>query len=360
MQNRPKNVLFLVPYPVGHAPSQRFRVELYLSELDKAGISYKIQSFLDENTWQNLYKGGGFFSKTWGVIKGFARRWKIVLFGLQKYDFVFIHRETAPIGPPIFEWIISKLRRKKIIFDFDDAIWLPNTSKENFFAGWIKAFWKVKYICRWSYKVAGGNDYLCAFARRYNSNVFRIPTVVDTDHQHNQLKDQDSNKIVLGWTGSHSTLKFLDEIVPVLNNLENKFNYEFVVISNKAPEFQLKSLRFVPWKEDSEVKDLLQMNIGVMPLENDAWGEGKCGFKLIQYLSLGIPAAASPVGVNKIIIEQGKNGYLCENAAEWEKALAELMTDQVKRKQMGLEGRKKIESEYSLRSQASNFIALFT
>jgi len=359
MDQKPR-VLFLVPYPVGHAPSQRFRVELFLPELDKAGIEYKIQSFLDESTWKSLYKGGGFISKTWGVIKGYARRWKIVLFGLRKFDYIFIHRETAPLGPPIFEWIISKLRRKKIIFDFDDAIWLPNTSRENFFVGWVKAFWKVRYICKWAYKVVGGNDYLCAFARKYNNNVVRIPTTVDTFNQHNKLKEQNTNKIALGWTGSHSTMKFLDDIVPVLKNLENKFNYEFIVISNKAPEFQLKDLRFIPWNEETEVKDLLEMNIGVMPLENDAWGEGKCGFKLIQYLSLGIPAVASPVGVNQIIVEEGRNGYLCESNEQWEQALTELMTDAEKRKNMGLEGRKKMEAEYSLQSQSSAFINLFS
>jgi glycosyltransferase involved in cell wall biosynthesis len=360
MQANLKKVLFLVPYPVGHAPSQRFRVELFLPELEKAGISYKVQSFLDERTWKSLYKGGGFFSKAWGVMRGYVRRWRILLFGLGKFDYVFIHRETAPLGPPVFEWFISKLRRKKIIFDFDDAIWLPNTSKENFFISWIKAFWKVKFICKWAYKVAGGNDYLCAYARKYNRNVIRIPTTVDTVQQHNTIKEQLTDKIVVGWTGSHSTMKFLDDIVPVLSDLEKDFDYEFVVISNKAPEFSLKGLRFVPWKEETEVADLLEINIGVMPLENDAWGEGKCGFKLIQYLSLGIPAVASPVGVNKIIIEEGRNGYLCETNTQWKHALKELMNSAEKRKQMGLEGRKKVEEEYSLKSQSSKFVSLFS
>jgi glycosyltransferase involved in cell wall biosynthesis len=354
-----KKILFLVPYPISQAPSQRFRVELFFPELEKAGFDYRVQSFLDQSTWNNLYRGGGFFSKSWGVLKGFARRWKIILFGLKQFDYVFVHREAAPVGPPVFEWLVSRVYRKKMIYDFDDAIWIPNTSKENFFAGWIKSFSKVRRICKWSYKVVGGNDYLCDYARRYNSNVVKIPTSVDTVSQHNLLKDQDNGKIAIGWTGSHSTMKFLDLVLPVLQTLRQKFSFEFVVISNKAPAFNLEGLRYIPWNEETEVKDLLEMNIGVMPLENDPWGEGKCGFKIIQYLSLGIPAVASPVGVNKQIIDENVSGFLCETLPEWEDALATLLADPGKRKEMGLAGRRKIEREFSLEVQRGRFVGLF-
>lgn len=360
MKDKAAHILFLVPYPMKHAPSQRFRVELFLPELDKAGITYKVQSFLDEQTWDVLYKGGGFISKVWGVTKGFARRWKIVLSGLSRYDFVFIHREAAPLGPPVFEWIISKILRKKIIYDFDDAIWIPNTSKENKLVSWVKAFWKVKYICKWAHEVVGGNDYLCEYARSFNKQVVKIPTCVDTVNRHNRLKDQHTGKMIVGWTGSHSTMKFLDEIVPVLRELQTKNNFEFVVISNKPPSFELPSLRFIPWKEETETEDLLQLNIGVMPLERDPWCEGKCGFKLIQYLSLGIPAIASPVGVNTLIIEEGVNGFLCETKEEWSRALSFLIENEDKRLQMGKAGRSKIENKFSVSSQSVKFAALFS
>lgn len=360
MKDKAAHILFLVPYPMKHAPSQRFRVELFLPELDKAGITYKIQSFLDEQTWDVLYKGGGFISKVWGVTKGFARRWKIVLSGLSRYDFVFIHREAAPLGPPVFEWIISKALRKKIIYDFDDAIWIQNTSKENKLVSWIKAFWKVKYICKWAHKVVGGNDYLCEYARSFNKRVVKIPTCVDTVNGHNRLKDQHTDKMIVGWTGSHSTMKFLDEIVPVLVELQTKYDFEFVVISNKPPAFELPSLRFIPWMEETEIEDLLKLNIGVMPLEKDPWCEGKCGFKLIQYLSLGIPAVASPVGVNTVIIEEGVNGFLCKTKEQWSKSLIFLIEEEQSRFQLGEAGRKGIEKDYSIRSQTEKFLGLFS
>src|SRR5690606_18866349 len=117
--------------------------------------------------------------KAAGIIKGYLNRLKTTLIDVHQYDYVFVHREAAPMGPPVFEWIVSKLWRKKMIYDFDDAIWIPNTSAENRLAGWLKCVWKVKHICKWSHTVVGGNKYLCDFARQYNDNVVLIPTCVD-------------------------------------------------------------------------------------------------------------------------------------------------------------------------------------
>lgn len=356
---KPIKVLFLVPYPLHQAPSQRFRVELYFTELNKAGIQWNVQSFLDKKTWEKLYGKHSYFSKFWGVIKGFLRRWKVILFGLRRYHFVFIHREAAPLGPPVFEWIIAKIFRKKIIYDFDDAIWIPNTTSSNKIAGWLKWSRKVKYICCWSYKVVCGNEYLCDFAAQYNTCVICIPTSVDTENAHNTLKKHFQNGIVVGWTGSHSTEKYLQQLIPVLQALENGMDISFLAISDKKPELPLKNIMYCPWNENNEVSDLLKMDIGVMPLENDPWSEGKCGFKLIQYLSLGIPAVASPVGVNKKIIADGQHGFLCDHQNKWILAIKKLAGDAALRNNMGQAGRQFIIENYSLQKQAVKFISLF-
>ncbi|MGN6568631.1 MAG: glycosyltransferase family 4 protein [Flavipsychrobacter sp.] len=356
---KPVTVLFLVPYPIRHAPSQRFRVELYEPYLREAFIQYRIAGFMDEQTWDLLYKKGSALQKAFGIIKGYLRRIKHVLLDVHAYDYVFVHREAAPLGPPIFEWIIARLWRKKMIYDYDDAIWIPNTSTENKMAAWLKANWKVKYICKWSYKVVGGNDYLCNYARQVNTNVVRIPTCVDMERVHNKVKVHHSGKVIVGWTGSHSTLAYLDEIIPVLRELQEELPFSFLVIANKKPELNLKDWQFMSWHETTEVEDLLKMDIGIMPLQADAWSEGKCGFKLIQYLSLGIPAVASPVGVNKDIIEQGKNGYLCNNTAEWKEALKALIKDANLRQNMGMVGHDKMRREYSIQSQKDKFLGLF-
>lgn len=356
--SKANRVLFIVPYPVRHAPSQRFRVELFEPDMQAAGIDYTIAPFMDEHTWKILYKQGSAIQKAAGIIKGFLKRFKTALFDVHKYDVVFVHREASPIGPPIFEWIIAKLWGKKMIYDFDDAIWIPNTSNENKLIGWVKAFWKVKHICKWSYAVIGGNDYLCNYARQYNDHVVLVPTCVDMQRMHNGIKEHHNGQVVIGWTGSHSTIPYLNEIMPALVKIEQECDTKFILIANKQPDLPLKNWEFIPWNEQTEIADLLKIDIGVMPLKVDTWSEGKCGFKLIQYLSLGIPAVASPVGVNRVIVEEGTNGFLCTTHEEWLAALRQLVTDASLRKNMGTNGRNKMLNEYSVAANKDKLIQL--
>lgn len=230
--------------------------------MKEKGIEYDLFSFLDNKTWDILYKPGHKVAKVLGIVMGFLRRFAL-MFQISKYDYVFIHREVTPIGPPIFEWIIAKILNKKIIYDFDDAIWIPNTSATNSIVAGIKWHGKVASICKWAYKVSCGNEYLCNYARQFKSNVVYNPTTIDTVHLHNILSNHDVPKPVIGWTGTHSTMMYLDEIVPVIEKLNLKYDFEFVVISNKAPDFQLNNLKFVPWSKSTEIADLAQIHIGI-------------------------------------------------------------------------------------------------
>lgn len=353
-----KKVMFIVPYPHGTAPGQRFRYEQYLSALEKNGISYTIRSFLSPATWQILYKPGRFHLKIYGVLQGFLKRF-LLLFSLKKYDYIFIFREASHIGPPIFEWIIAKVLKKKIIYDFDDAIWLPNYSEHNKLFHRLKMYGKVKSIMRWSHKISAGNNYLCEFARQFNSNVVLNPTTIDTENMHNRVKDQRTEKVVIGWTGTLTTAKYILEIVPVLQELEKKYDFEFQVISNEFPKIDLKSFKFKKWKKETEIDDLLEFNIGIMPLVDDQWARGKCGFKALQYMALGIPAVVSPVGVNTKIVDDKINGFLCTTHDEWYHALAYLLENPDVRERMGKAARKKIEDHYSVKSNTPNFLSLF-
>ncbi len=144
-----KRILFVVPYPVGKAPSQRFRFEQYFELLAANGLPFDVAPFIDDKTWQILYKPGYAKEKVIGILTGFWRR-VTLLFSLGKYDYLFIHREATPIGPPWFEWIAAKMLKKKIIYDFDDAIWIPNTSENNKIVAGIKWHHKVESICSWA------------------------------------------------------------------------------------------------------------------------------------------------------------------------------------------------------------------
>ena len=352
-----KSIIFIVPYPHDQAPSQRFRFEQYIPILKNEGYQIHFSPFLDTKTWSALYKEGSILRKIYGIIRSFFRRLKTILF-IYKYDYVFIHREASHIGPPFFEFVIAKIFRKPYIYDFDDAIWLPNYSESNARVHRLKAYWKVKYCIKWAGQVTVGNDYLAHYAKAFNSNVMVIPTTIDTVNYHNVNTDYDQ-RIVIGWTGTHTTMRFLDFIVPIIKKLEARFDFEFRVISNQKPEYNLTSLNFVQWKRDTEIDDLNQISIGIMPLEQDIWSEGKCGFKCLQYMALGIPSVVSPVGVNNNIVNNDQNGFLAETPEEWEQALEKLIQSEEERKRVGLNGKETIKKEYSVLAYSQVFLNLF-
>ena len=352
-----KSIIFVVPYPHGEAPSQRFRFEQYIPLLEQNGYQIHFAPFLDKKTWSKLYKEGSFLKKITGIIRSFVRR-LITILTIYKYDFVFIHREASHIGPPIFEFIIAKIFRKKYIYDFDDAIWLANYSESNAKVHRLKAYWKVKYCIKWAGQITVGNTYLSDYAKKINDNVTIIPTTIDTLHYHNINTDYDK-QIVIGWTGTHSTMRFLDFLVPIIKKLEVRYDFEFRVISNKEPDYDLRSLNFMQWKRETEISDLNQISIGVMPLEHDIWSEGKCGFKCLQYMSLGIPAVVSPVGVNNVIVNHNVNGLLVESEQQWEDALEKLIQDKSERVRIGAAGKDTVAREYSVLAYSQEYLNLF-
>lgn len=361
MKNK-QTILFLVPYPFDEAPSQRFRFEQYLNQSTAHGYSYRTQSFLSYQAWSALYSKGKVIAKFFALAFGFLKRIS-VLFLLPGTDYVFIHREAAPVGPPVFEWIIAKVFRKKIIYDFDDAIWLTDKKNENILERFIRFRSKVGLICKWSYKVSCGNEYLCNYARQFNSNVVLNPTTIDTENLHNPalFKKETTTQLTIGWTGSHSTLKYLKEIESVLQQLEQKHSaLQTVIIADKKPDLKLDRLVFVPWNKNSEAEDLRKIDIGIMPLPDDEWTKGKCGFKALQYMALEIPSVVSPVGVNTKIIEPGVNGFYATTQSEWISALESLIANPALRNSIGKSSRKKIVDHYSVLSNSSTFFSLFS
>lgn len=355
-------IAFVCPYPLDKAPSQRFRFEQYFQTLSEAGVQYDFYSFLSNHFWNNLYASKGILFNIRMLFAGFLKRF-LLLLKISRYDYVFIHRETTPIGPPVFEWLIAKVFQKKIIYDFDDAIWLTDRENESPWLKLIKWRSKVASICKWSFRVSAGNQYLCDFAKKYNPNVVLNPTTIDTEGLHNPSLFKvirNPEKICIGWTGSHSTLKYLTAIEGVLADLEKKYpQLEFLVIADQAPELSLQNLRFLPWSLETEISGLVQANIGMMPLPEDEWAKGKCGFKVLQYMALEIPALAAPVGVNVNIVNHGQNGFLCSTADEWRTSLELLIGNATLRTQMGKSGRVQVLNNYSVLSNRDNFLSLF-
>ena len=357
MNNIKPNILFICPYPFDQAPSQRFRYEQYLGLLREKGFNYKIEAFYSEQGWKNLYQKRSLIKKVLAVITGFAKR-KFLLFRLKPFDFIFIHREASPLGPPFFEWVARYLWKKKIIYDFDDAIWLSDPNEKGSFIARIKWKSKVARICSWSYRVSCGNEYLANFAQKYNDHVVINPTTIDTEYHKPKSTGDKGDLLTVGWTGTHSTLPYLEGIIDELKEAYQKNAFSLKVIANRKPAFDFPQLNYVAWTKDREIEELQGIDIGLMPLTEDQWSKGKCGFKALQYMALEKPVIASPEGVNENIVPNG--GVLVKEKGDWQLRLSELIEDKHLRESLGVSGRMYVKKHYSTESNANNFLYLFS
>lgn len=361
-------IRFLCPYPTSIVASQRFRFEQYLNILSQHGFSYEISSFTSVKGWIILQNKGKHLQKCLILLIGIARRF-LLLLRMSKVEFVFIHREAAPLGPPIIEWIIAKVLKKKVIYDFDDAIWLTDNVQESYLQRLLKFRSKIASICKWSYKISAGNNYLASFALRFNPAVIVNPTTIDTKNLHNKelydskerLKKSGGVKgTIIGWTGTYTTVKYLEQLLPVLQTIEASFpDVTLLVIADRKPDMLIKNMVFKKWSKETEIRDLLLADIGIMPLPDNDWAKGKCGFKALQYMSLEIPAIVSPVGVNQTIIQHDVNGLSCSNPDEWLSSISKLILDPAKRTYLGCNGRQTVVQEYSILSNSATFLSFF-
>ncbi|MEZ5010021.1 MAG: glycosyltransferase family 4 protein [Chitinophagales bacterium] len=358
-----KRILFITPYPFNSAGSQRFRFEQFLPILKSNNYNYKQVPFIDNATWKIMYLPGNSFKKLWGIIKGIFRRIYCLTIA-PFYNIIFIHRESAPIGPPIVEWILSKAYRKKYIYDFDDAIWLQDISEVN--KGFVQSLKsspnKIAKIISYAGHVSAGNEYLSNYSKKYNSNVTIVPTIVDTDHhkRSSNYEKLHADKLCIGWTGTHTTLKHFESIVPTLKKLYSEYKNDiyFKLIVNVKADYPDLELTSTLWNKESEISQLSELDIGIMPLPDNKWANGKCGFKAIQYMALGIPCVASDVGVNNKIIDNSINGILINSNDEFYTALSSLINDRNKRITLGIAAREKIENSYSKNAIKKIFLSI--
>lgn len=337
------------------APNERYRWHQYSDFLTQNNISADYFYIVNEQDDKILFHSDNLLMKIIIYTKTFFKRWKQIK-NLKHYDAVLIYRELHWFS--LFTKLFLKIIRRKtpkIIFDFDDAIWLAGA---DIFTDFFKQPTKktITYI-QFADKIIAGNSYLENFAKQYNKNVTIIPTVVDTDYfiplphlRHHQ------RILTIGWMGSHSTIQHLLLIIPALKHIQKKYpQAQFKFIGKK---FFIKDLNtwIEDWKLDKEIETLNSFDIGIMPLPNDEWSKGKCGLKLLTYMACAVPCIASNVGVNKEIIEKTKGGYCCSNESEWLEKLSMLIDNSSLRTQLGQEGRENVEKYYSLNAWKETFL----
>lgn len=319
-------------------PSSRFRVRQLIKPLLLDGVKvneltstigkyniepkpwvYRISDYTGTNVQEN-----------WRKLKILKR---LPQFISSKFsDIIWLERVLVP------NKITYELKLKKpLVFDIDDAIWLKGT----------EGYGIIDKILMRSDFVFCGNQYLADYCSNYNKNIKVIPTSVDTS-RFSPAPLNDNELINIGWIGTPSNFQFLKEIVPALRVVSKEIkNVRFLICSSEVPDLDL-DFKFVKWSEETEVEFIRSLNIGLMPLPENEWTMGKCSFKMLQYLSCGIPAVASPVGMNKVVYKDwGFETFAPTNHSEWIDIIKKLCLDQSLRISCGEKGRNIIVSHYS-------------
>lgn len=357
-QSRPR-VLVLCPYPENVAPSQRLKYEKYLDVFRAAGYEVDVSPFMSMAMWRTVYKSGGTVRKVARTLAGYARRVRD-LARLSSYDVVYVHLWVTPFGPPVFERIVRRLSRA-LVYDVDDMIHIGEEQEGGFVAS-LKGRSKPLYLMAHADETIVGAPRMAEVARAYTSRLSDISPTIDTDVYQPPVdhlaRHEQGRPITIGWSGSHSTSPYLRLLEPVLARLQQKHAFEVVVIGDPAFQFDAVDSQAIPWELDTEVEDLRRIDIGLYPLPDELWVHGKGGGKALQYMALGIPPVATAIGASHRVIEEGVSGFLVNDASEWEARLEQLMTDPELRDRMGREGRKRVESLYSVRANSDTYLEI--
>src|SRR5688572_24648311 len=352
-----KKVLFACLHRPDRSPSQRFRFEQFLGYLKEHGYRCNFSWLLNANDDKYFYRPGNLIRKGLIVLKGAVKRF-FEIFSASKYDIVFVQREAFMLGTAFFEKQFAK--KTKLIFDFDDSIWMQNVSAVNKKFSFLKNADKTKDIISRASIVFAGNRYLADFAKQFNSNVVIVPTTIDTE-LYKPVSKVSKEKICIGWSGSVTTIEHMETKMLALKAIKKKYGDKvyFKIIGDGCYYSEDLKTKGFPWRKESEIEDMSEFDIGIMPLPDTEWAKGKCGLKGLQYMALGIPTIMSPVGVNSEIIQDGENGFLASSDEEWVNKLSLLIESFELRKKIGDAGRKTVEEKYSIHANGKLYLQYF-
>ena len=338
-----KKILFLTNGP-NITASSRARVYNYRPFLEKQGFEITIVPYnmFCNAKFNAANKKQGFMIK---IINKFNQLLKVIFCLLVsfKYDIIVLQRVLLP------NFLLKSIRLlyNRLIFDFDDAIYMADRWNSPFF-GKGKFFRYFQNTLKISDHVIVSNDTLKEIALKFNSKVSVLLTPVDTQRLVPKLKKDSEKDVVIGWIGSAAATKYVEPLKDVIELLIRTYSFlEVKFVGAESLKDWGTNVVFEEWSLENETRDLQSFDIGIMPLNNDEWSSAKAGYKLLQYMAVGIPCVSSPVGVNKEIIDDGVTGFLASNYDEWVNKLSILMENRNLRKKMGDEGRKKAESRYS-------------
>ncbi len=334
-------ILFLTQ-TTDRGPSSRVRGYQMAEALRQLGDEVTVLPGISEQSYHLVYGTSFIPFKVGGYFVAWIKR-LLQIKKMKQFDIVVIQKEIFPHFYPLVEKILYRLNIP-YVFDFDDAL----------FTRGGRPNWLPKILKR-AAGVTVGNAFLEEYAHPYQKNILHLPSCVSLPEQIASFSDETT---CLGWIGSRSSWKHFMMIWPVLKNLlRYKHNISVAIMGDRLPQAlkndaQGRQIEFIPWTLDQEERFLQGVDIGLAPLSESAWSEGKCAYKTLQYMSYGLPVVASPIGVQKELVQNYSNGFLAQSINDWEEKLNQLIGNKKSWKKLGLSGRKKIEENYSFDVQA--------
>ena len=321
-------------------PAGRFRIGQYMPHLRQAGWDVSLRPRRPAQPWITPWKSP-LLQAAHRRIGGLVRRINRLrdIDAAARFDAVFLNRDLLE-GRYVYEERLFR-HNPRVVFDFDDAIFLGEKADH------------IGRICERAAWVTVGNESLAAFARQFTPRVTVIPTAIDTSLYHGgpDRATATTGALRIGWLGSSQSIaQTLYPHVGMVAELQRELGFEFVIVSKPRPEPPRHGLRwtYVEWSPLVETQIANHFDVGIMPLIDEPYQRGKCGCKLLQYMAAGLPAVASPVGINKELLGGGDRGFAASEPTEWRRALAALMDDAGLRNRLGRVGRQFVAEQYSV------------
>jgi glycosyltransferase involved in cell wall biosynthesis len=335
--------------------SSRVRFFQYLPWLKQAGLEVEVRPLFADAYVAALQSQGG---RARLIASAYASR-LAALRRAPEFDLLWIEKELFPWLPADVEQRLLP-SRVPYVLDYDDAVFHQYDEHRS---SLVRRFLADKHprLMRAAAMVVAGNDYLAGFARAAGAcRVETVPSVVDLRNYpvaSTPARRHDPASCVVGWVGQRSTASFLEPYADLFRRLAQTRNLRFAALGIDACALGLP-MDSIPWSEQTEGAEIARFDIGIMPLPDQPFERGKCGYKIIQYMAAGVPVVASPVGVNRVLVEHGVNGFLADTPEEWEQALTSLASDAQLRHRMGTSGRRKVENAFCVQKTAPRLSAL--
>ena len=352
-----KQILIICPFPINTVPGQRLKYEQYLNYLSQNGYKIEVIPFFNLSTYKIIYTNSNFLRKVFGTLQGYFFR-ILNLYKVYKSDGIYIFLNVVPLGPSLIEWLYIKLA-KKTIYDIDDMVFQLRTTSSNKISKYFKSKGRYYFLLKEANHCITCTPELDKIAKKYNKNTTDISSTINTKtyipvNTYNKKED-----LIIGWTGSHSTVSYLHLLDDVLKQLAKKYTFKLLVMGTDSFKISGVNVECVKWSTQKEIPTLQRMDIGIYPLPNDEWIKGKSGLKALQYMAMGIPVVASNLGCNDRVIENNISGLLVNTMEEWHKSISDLIEQDNLRRFLGQNARLRVEKYYSIEANKNTYLSIF-